>query len=77
MQTKTKLKWNYDQMTNQRQDFYDQDTIQHIYLDKLGMKYPQDEDPCLQEQYRQREKTTKNGQITKRIEIPGKKCTRE
>ena len=42
-QTKTELKQNYDQMTNLRQDFYDHDAIQHEYLDKLGMRYPQDE----------------------------------
>ena len=29
-QTKTQLKQNYDQMTNQRQDFYDPDTVSPI-----------------------------------------------
>ena len=32
-QTKPELKWNYDQMTNQIQDLYDNDAIQHKYLD--------------------------------------------
>ena len=52
---KTELKSNYDQITNQTQDFYDHDSIQHDYLDKLGMMYLQYEDLYLQEQYRQRE----------------------
>ena len=58
-QTKTELKWNYDQMTNERQDFYDHDAIQHKYLDILGMTYPQDEDPYLQEEYGQRQEKPK------------------
>ena len=53
-QPKAELKWNFDQMTNQRQDFYDHDAIQHKYLDKLGMRYPKNEDSSSQEQYRQR-----------------------
>ena len=65
-------------MTNQRQDFHNHDEIQHEYLDKIGMRYPQDEDTNLQEQYRQRQekpKLEKNGQITKRTKIPRNKCT--
>ena len=46
-------------MANQRQVFYDQDAIQHKYLDTLGMRYPQDEDPYLQEQYKQRQEKPK------------------
>ena len=59
-------------MTNQRQDLYNHDPIQHEYLDKLSMRHPQDEDPYLQEQNRQRQenpKLEKNGQITKRIKF--------
>ena len=60
-------------MTSQRQDFYDSDAIQHEYLDKLGMWYPQDKycNPYMQEHYRQRQekpKLEKNGQTTKRIQ---------
>ena len=51
-QLKTELRHNYDQMTNQRQDFYDQEAVQHNYLDKLSISYPKDEDPYSQEQSR-------------------------
>ena len=50
---------------NQRQDFCDHDAIQHEYLDKLGMRYPQDEDPYLQEWYRQRQEKQKLEKICK------------
>ena len=62
-------------MRNQRQRFYDQDAIQHKYLDKLSMGYPQGEDPYSQEQYRQRQEKPKleeNGQIMKRIKFIGR-----
>ena len=66
-------------MTSQRQDFCDQDTIQHEYLDKLGMRYPYDKDcdPFKQEHYRQRQENPKlkNGQTTKGIKTLRKKCT--
>ena len=42
------------------------------------MRYPKDEDPYSQEQYRQREEETKlekNGQVTKRIKILRMECT--
>ena len=42
-------------MTSQRHDFYQPDAVEHDYLYKLGMRYPQDEDHYLQEQYRQRQ----------------------
>ena len=63
-------------MTNWRHDFCDPDVIQHDYLDKLGMRYPQDEDPYLQEQYRQRQKIPKLEKWAnyKRIKISRKKC---
>ena len=48
-------------MTNKRQDFYDQYAIQHEYLDKLGMRYPQNRDcvPYKQEHYRQMQEKSK------------------
>ena len=46
-------------MTNQRQDFHDQEAMQYKHLDKLSMRYPQDEDPYLQEQSRQRQEKPK------------------
>ena len=42
-------------MTNQRPGFYDQDEVQHKYLDNISMMYPKHEDPYLQEQSRQRQ----------------------
>ena len=46
-------------MTNQRQDFPDQEAVQCKYLDKLSMRYPQDEDPYPQEQFTQRQEKPK------------------
>ena len=42
-------------MTSQRHDCYDPDAMQNEYLDKFGMRYPQDKDcdPYKQEYYRQ------------------------
>ena len=65
-------------MTNQTQNFHDQEAVQCKHLDKLSMRHPQDEDPCLQEQSRQRQERPKleiNGQISEIIKIPRKKCT--
>ena len=31
-------------MTSQKHDFYDPNAMQNEYLEKLGMRYPQDED---------------------------------
>ena len=36
------MKWKYYQMTSQRHDFYDPNAIHNEYLEKLGMRYPQD-----------------------------------
>ena len=60
-QTKTELKPDYDQMTNQRQDFYYLDAMQHQYIDKLGIRYPQDKhcDPYKQEHNRHRQENPK------------------
>ena len=54
-------------MTSQRQESYDPDTIQHMYSDKLGMRYPQDEDsnPYKQEHYRQRQEKQKSEKMGK------------
>ena len=43
------------QMTYQWQGFYVHDAIQHECLDKLGVRYPQDEGPYSQEQYKRRQ----------------------
>ena len=38
-QTRNKLKLDYDQMTSQRHDSYDPESIQNEYLEKSGMTY--------------------------------------
>ena len=56
-------------MTNQRQDFHDQETVPHKHLYKLSMRHSQGEDLYFQEQSRQRQKSKirKNEQIRERI----------
>ena len=36
---KAEFKKNYDQMTNQRQEFHDQEAVQCKHLDKLSMRH--------------------------------------
>ena len=38
-QPKAELKQNYDPVTSQRQDFHDQEAVQHKHLDKLSMRH--------------------------------------
>ena len=60
MQPKVKFKRNYDQMTNQRQNFHDQEAVQCKHSDRLNMRHPQDEDPYLQGQSRKRQEKNQN-----------------
>ena len=54
-QNRTELKQDHGQMISQRHDSYDPNTMQNEYLEKLGMRYSQDEDcdPHKQKYYRQ------------------------
>ena len=51
-QSKAEWKKNYDHMTNQRQDFYDQEAVQCKHLYTLSVRHTQYEDCYSQEQSR-------------------------
>ena len=52
-------------MTNQRQDFYDQEVVQCKHLDKLSMRHPPRWRSYLQEQSRQRQEKLKLEKVGK------------
>ena len=60
------MKLDYDQITSQRHDSHDPESIQNEYLETLDMMYPQDKDydPYKQEYYKQIQEKPKikNGQ---------------
>ena len=67
-QNRTELKLDYDQITGQRHDSYDPESIQNEYLEKLNVTYCQykDSDPYKQEYYRHMQeipKIEKMGQL--------------
>ena len=67
---KVELKRNFDQMINQRQNFHDQEAVQHKHSDRLNMRHhPQDEDPYLQGKSSKLEKIR---QIVEMIKFPKK-----
>ena len=61
-------------MTSQRHGPYDSDAMQNEYLEKLGMRYPQDEDcnPYKQEDYRpmqEKPKIEKMGKLKRELKF--------
>ena len=54
-------------MTSQKHDFYVSIAMWNVYLEKLGMRYPQDEDcdPYKQKHYRQMQENINKKKVGK------------